>query len=110
MNVNFRNVQTVDVRKFQEGGAMGPEGGAPMPEEGGAPAPEEGGQPGGGDQLQQVAGQILDMLMQQIQDPQMVMQILQTAMDMLQQSAGGGAPQGEPVYRAGGKLVRRIQK
>lgn len=115
MNVNFRSVNEVPF--FQAGGAMpqdpGMEGGAPMPEEGGAPMPEEGGEApqGAEDQLAGVAQQLVDMLMQQVGDPQAVAAILQMALEMVQ--GGGGeapapAPQGEPVYRMGGRLLRRI--
>lgn len=114
MNVNFRSVNEVPF--FQAGGAMpqdpGMEGGAPMPEQGGAPMPEEGGEApqGGEDQLAGMAQQLVEMLMRQIGDPNMVASVLQMALDMIQ---GGGQeaapePQGEPVYRMGGRLLRRI--
>lgn len=93
------------ITKFQQGGPMGAPaedpamaGGAPV--EGGAPM--EGGAPQGGaeDQLAQLAGQLLEMLLQQLQDPQAVMAVLEAAMQMLQESMGGG----QPVFKAGGKL------
>ena len=89
-------------RKFQAGG--------PMPAEGGAPAPQGGGDP-------------MAMLMQGAQqaiqsgDCEIAMQVCQMLLEML----GGGAPaegapaeaapapaEGEPVYRRGGRLLRRI--
>ena len=89
-------------RKFQEGGAM--PAGAP------AAAPQGGEDPMA--MLMQGAEQAL-----QTQDCQIAMQVCQ----MLLELAGGGAPaeaapaeaapapaEGEPVYRRGGKLLRRI--
>ena len=78
------------------------------PAEGGAPAPEMGGAPQGGaeDQLAQLAGQLLQTLLEQLQDPQAVMAVLQAAMQMLQESMGGG----QPVFRSGGKLVKKSKK
>ena len=118
MNLNFRstsNMYAQNVRKFQQGGPMGPapeDQGAPMPPEGG-PAPEGGAPEGGGDQLAQIAQQLVDMLMQQVGDPQAVAQILETALDMVQGGGQQGAPEpqeGEPVYRMGGRLAYRIRK
>jgi hypothetical protein len=43
------------------------------------------------------------MLMQQVGDPQMVMAILQTAMEMVGQAAQPAAPQ---FQRRGGKMYR----
>lgn len=89
-------------RKFQEGGAM-PAGAAPQ-------GPEGGQDPMA--MLMQGAQQAI-----QTQDCQIAMQVCQ----MLLELAGGGAPaeaapaeaapapaEGEPVYRRGGKLLRRI--
>ena len=88
--------------KFQEGGAM--PAGAP------AAAPQGGEDPMA--MLMQGAQQAV-----QAQDCQIAMQVCQ----MLLELAGGGAPaeaapaeaapapaEGEPVYRRGGRLVRRI--
>ena len=88
--------------KFQEGGAM--PAGAP------AAAPQGGEDPMA--MLMQGAEQAV-----QAQDCQIAMQVCQ----MLLELAGGGAPaeaapaeaapapaEGEPVYRRGGKLLRRI--
>ena len=89
-------------KKFQEGGAM--PAGAP------AAAPQGGEDPMA--MLMQGAQQAI-----QTQDCQIAMQVCQ----MLLELAGGGAPaeaapaeaapapaEGEPVYRRGGRLVRRI--
>lgn len=106
MNINFRNIPY-----FQEGGPMPPQGGqaegAPAPEDQGA-APEQGG----GDPIMQIAQAAAQAL--QSQDCNMAMQVCQAFIQLIQQSQGGApeeqAPQGEPVYRAGGRLVRRIRR
>ena len=85
------------VFKHQEGGNLA----APAAEPAAAPAPEMGAPAQGGeDQIAQLAGQLLEALPQQLQDPQAVMAVLEAAMQMLQEAAG----QGQPVFRAGGKL------
>ena len=91
------------VKKFQQGGPVEavPAEGAPVEE-----APVEGGAPeaaGAEEQMAQLAKQLLEMLLQQVGDPQAVMIILQMCMEMLQ----GAAQQQQPVFRRGGKLVRR---
>lgn len=110
------------IRKFQDGGAT-PSSGAPDPSQGGQP---QGGDPsqGGQDpimQLVQLAQQAL-----QSQDCNAAMQVCNGLLSVLQQaqqqggqggspdqSGGGappaqGAPQGQPVFKRGGRLVRRI--
>lgn len=90
-------------RKFQAGG--------PMPAGAPAPAPQGGEDPTA--MLMQAAQQAV-----QGQDCQMAMQVCQMVIEAL---GGGGGPQeaapqgaapapaeGEPVYRRGGRLVRRI--
>lgn len=79
---------------------------------------QEGGPVGGGDPMQQ----ILEGAMQAVQsgDGNMALQVCEMLVQLAQQSQGGGAapapeeaapaPEGEPVYRAGGKLIRRISK
>ena len=105
------------IKVFQMGGPMGPEGapeeaptgGAPAPEAGGAP--EEAGAPAGGEdpimQIAQVAMQAL-----QAQDCEAAMAVCEAYLQLIQQSQGGtpeeAAPEGEPVYRNGGVLSRRI--
>lgn len=107
------------VKKFQMGGPMGPEEvpmeGAPVeavPEEGGIPAEGPTPAPEGGGQdpimmLAQMSAQAL-----QTQDCQMAMQVCQAFLEIVQQMQGGAPaePQGEPVFRKGGVLVRRIKK
>lgn len=91
------------LRKYQMGGP------APAPAEG---APAEGGAPAQGgaeEQLAQVAEQLLQMLLQEIGDPNAVAAVLQMAMEMLQQSAGGGAPQEAPVFKKGGKMCKKAK-
>ena len=105
------------IKVFQAGGPMGPEGapeqapasGAPAPKEAGAPV--EGGEPAGGEdpimQIAQVAMQAL-----QTQDCEAAMAVCEAFIQLIQQSQGGApeeaAPEGEPVYRNGGVLSRRI--
>ena len=105
------------IKVFQAGGSMGPEGapeeapmtGAPAPEEAGAPV--EGGAPAEGEdpimQIAQVAMQAL-----QTQDCEAAMAVCEAFIQLIQQSQGGApeeaAPEGEPVYRNGGVLSRRI--
>lgn len=102
-------------RKFQEGGAMPPQeqaptGAAPGGAPAGAPAGPEGGAEGG-DPLEQ----LLQMSMQalQSQDCQAAMAVCQALVQLAQQSQGAPqeqpAPEGEPVYRRGGKLARVIK-
>ena len=93
--------------KFQEGGPMPADPAA----QGGAPA-----EPGAGDpmaELVQGAAQAV-----QSGDCQVALQVCQMLVEL---AGGGGAPapeaeeapapaEGEPVYRAGGRLVRRIIK
>lgn len=92
------------VKFLQEGGPMGDPAMQGAPVEGGAPtpAPEQGGA-APEEALQQLAGQLVDMLMQQVQDPNMVAQILQMALEMVAQAAAPAQPQ---FQRQGGRLVR----
>ena len=75
-------------------------------------APTEAAPADGGGQdpmmmLAQAAAQAL-----QGQNCQMAMQVCQGLLELMQQMSGGGSPeaQGEPVFRKGGVLVRRIKK
>ena len=92
------------IKKFQEGGAV------PAPE---AAAPQQGGEDPTA-MLMQGAQQAV-----QNQDCQIAIQVCQMVLEMLGgggapaeegEPGAGGAPQSEPVYRRGGRLVRRIQK
>ena len=96
----------IKARKFQEGGPM-PAEEAPVEQ-----APAEGGAPAGGgpeDALMQMAQLAMQAL--QNQDCEAAMAVCQAFVEMIQaQQGGGGAAPEEPVYRAGGRLVRRIRK
>lgn len=101
------------VKKHQMGGQMEPtaaptqeppvEGGAP----GAEPAPEQGGEQDPIMMLAQMSAQAL-----QSQDCQMALQVCQAFLEIVLQMQGGAPeePQGEPVFRKGGILVRRIKK
>lgn len=106
------------IKKFQEGG-MAPEmdpamaqGGAPMGPEAGAPM-EAGAEQDPIMQIAQVAVQAL-----QSQDCEAAMAVCQAFVQLIQQSMGGGSPegpvegepQGEPVFKCGGKLKGRKAK
>lgn len=86
------------VKKFQQGGPVEAAPAEEVPMEG---APMEQG--GAEEQMAQLAQQLVEMLLQQMGDPNAVMMVLQMAMEMLQ----GAAQQSQPVFRKGGKLVRR---
>lgn len=88
------------IKKFQEGGA------ASAPE---AAAPQQGGEDPTA-MLMQGAQQAV-----QNQDCQIAIQVCQMVLEMLggaptEEGKPVAAPQSEPVYRRGGRLVRRIQK
>ncbi len=111
MNITYKNA-TKTTRKFQQGGPVAaPAEGVeePVSQEGAPeePAPEEGGQEDPMMQLAQVFAQGL-----QNQDCQMLAQGAQMFLQLVEQSQGGGAeaPQGEPVFRKGGRLAYRIKK
>ena len=96
------------IKKFQMGGPVdAPVEPAPgqVPAEG-APAPV-GGQ---GDPLMEVAQLAVQAL--QNNDCDAAMQVCQVFLQMVQQMQGQPAPepQGEPVFRKGGVLVRRNKK
>ena len=80
-------------RKFQEGGAM--PAGAP------AAAPQGGEDPMA--MLLQGAQQAV-----QAQDCQIAMQVCQMLLELAGGEAAPAPAEGEPVYRRGGRLVRRI--
>ena len=98
----------IKIKKFQEGGAMpAPEAPAQEGAPAGAPAPEQGGQ----DPLMMLAEMAMQAL--QSQDCNAMAQVCEGFLQLVQQAQGGGAPaeapQGEPVYRRGGTLVRRTK-
>lgn len=109
MKITPKNQET---RKFQVGGAI--PAGAPAEDPtvgGGAPtgesAPDQGGEQDPIMMLAQMSAQAI-----QAQDCQMAMQVCQAFLEIVQQMQGGAPeePQGEPVFRKGGTLVRRIKK
>ena len=87
------------IRKFQEGGA------APAGPAAGAPAGREQ------DPVQMLAEMAMQAL--QGQDCQMAMQVCEGFVALIQQAMGGGpapvgqAPEGEPVFKKGGKIAGR---
>ena len=110
MKITYKNA-VKQTKKFQQGGpvdALADGAEAPVsqeeaPEE---PAPEEEGQENPMMQLAQLFAQGL-----QNQDCQMLAQGAQMFLQLVEQSQGGGAeePQGEPVFRKGGRLAYRIK-
>lgn len=111
MKITYKNA-VKQTKKFQQGGPVGtPAEGAEAPvsqeEAPEEPAPEEGSQENPMMQLAQLFAQGL-----QNQDCQMLAQGAQMFLQLVEQSQGGGAeePQGEPVFRKGGRLAYRIKK
>ena len=92
------------IKKFQAGGPM-PAEAAPMDPAmaGGAPAPEQGGQDQMMAQLEQMAMEIIQSV-----GPEGAAMLAEMIMAILQQ--GGGAPQGQPVFRRGGRIAYRTRK
>lgn len=95
------------VLKFQDGGAAPAPAAEPMPADPGA-APEQGSE--GGDPLMQLAQMAAEAL--QSGDCNTALAVCEGFMQLVQQASQGGggegAPQGEPVYKRGGKLVKRV--
>lgn len=111
MKITYKNA-VKQTKKFQQGGPVGaPADGAEAPvyqeEAPEEPAPEEGDQEDPMMQLAQLFAQGL-----QNQDCQMLAQGAQMFLQLVEQLQGGGAeePQGEPVFRKGGRLAYRIEK
>lgn len=87
------------IKKYQAGGPMPADpamAGAPAEA---APAPEQGGQDQMMAQLEQMAMEIIQSV-----GPEGAAMLAEMIMTMLQQ---GGAPAQQPVFRRGGKLVRK---
>ena len=99
------------VKKFQQGGPIAPEEQMPaeeMPVEGSPEeAPMEGGEENPLIMLAEGAMQAL-----QSQDCQIAMQVCQGLVQILQQMQGPAPeePAGEPVFKKGGVLLRRVKK
>lgn len=100
----------IKMRKFQAGGPVAPAQDQQAPAGGAesAQAPQGGEQ--GQDPLMQIAQAASQAL--QNQDCDTAFAVCQAFIQLIQQSGGGeqqqAAPEGEPVYRAGGKLVKRV--
>lgn len=92
-----------ETRKFQVGGNIQPEGNVATPTNEGTP--DQGAEQDPIMILAQMSAQAL-----QSQDCQMAMQVCQAFLDIVQQMQAPEEPQGEPVFRKGGSLVRRIKK
>ena len=82
------------ITKYQQGGPVAPEQGAPA-------------QGGAEDQLAMLAQQLVETLMQSLGDPNAVIAVLQAALEMVQ---GAAQEQAQPVFKKGGKLVKKSQK
>lgn len=94
------------IKKFQDGGAMAPEQAAQGAEQSAPAGQEAGAEQDPMAMLLQASAQAL-----QNQDCNMAMQVCQALVQMAQQGQGGAPEEaGQPVYRKGGRLVRRIKK
>lgn len=99
MKISLKN----NVKKFQTGGTMAPadpnQGGAPVEQQ----TPEQ-------DPIMMLADMSAQAL--QSQNCEMAMQVCQAFLEIVQQMQGGvpEEPQGEPVFRKGGSIVRRIKE
>lgn len=87
------------LRKYQQGGPMPAEAAVDPAMAGGAPAPEQ-------DPIMMMAEGAMIAL--QNQDCQTAMQVCEMLLQLVQ-GAQGAAPAGEPVFRKGGKLARRVR-
>lgn len=102
-------------RKFQEGGVMPADpaamGGDPAMMQEGAPqgAPQGGGEDAMMQQVAQVAQEIISSM-----GPEAAMMLAQVIMEMVQGGGGqapvGQAPEGEPIFKRGGKICGRLKR
>lgn len=102
-------IQPKNVKKFQVGGQMPTE--VPAEETTTAPAEQPVEQePQGEDPIAMLAQMAAQSL--QSGDCNMMAQVCQGFLQLVQQMSGGAPEetQGEPVFRKGGTLVRRIKK
>lgn len=109
MDIKLKNSK---VQKFQMGGPVQPTAPAEEPTQtGGAPVQEQSPEQGGEQDPMVILAQMSAQAIQS-QDCQMAMQVCQAFLEIMQQMQGGAPeePQGEPVFRKGGVLVRRIKK
>lgn len=105
------------IKVFQMGGPMGPEAAPEQAAPAGAPAEAAGAAPQETAAEEQAADpimQIAQVAMQALEteDCEAAMAVCEAFIQLVQQSQGGApeeaAPEGEPVYRNGGVLSRRI--
>lgn len=91
------------LKKFQEGGV------APDPSmQDPAMAPQEGAPAGGEDPVAQIVAVAQQAL--QTEDCQAALGVCEALLSLLSQGgAGAEAPQGAPVYKKGGTLVKRVK-
>ena len=109
MDIKLKNSK---VQKFQMGGPVQPNAPAEEPTQtGGAPVQEQAPEQEGAQDPMVILAQMSAQAIQS-QDCQMAMQVCQAFLEIMQQMQGGAPeePQGEPVFRKGGVLVRRIKK
>lgn len=109
MDIKLKNSK---VQKFQMGGPVQPTAPAEEPAQtGGAPVQEQASEQEGEQDPMVILAQMSAQAIQS-QDCQMAMQVCQAFLEIMQQMQGGAPeePQGEPVFRKGGVLVRRIKK
>ena len=94
----MRIITENQIKKFQQGGAMPAEAAAPAPEAAPAEAPAQ----------QDPIAVLAEMSMQALetQDCQIAMQVCEGFVALIQQMQGG-APAQEPVFRKGGKMLRK---
>lgn len=115
MNIKPKNSNTAQkkpIGKFQQGGSMPAEDPTMAAGEAGMDGEVATQEAAGQDPLMQLAQAAMQAL--QTQDCNIAMQVCQGFVTLLQQAQGGApaeaAPEGEPVFRKGGILVRRIKK
>lgn len=86
------------VKKFQEGGQMAPVEAAPAPQQ-------------GGDPMQMLVEAAMAAV--QNQDPNMAMEVCMMLLELVGAAPGQapvGAPaEGQPVFRNGGRIARRVK-
>ncbi len=109
MKLRIKNMNYGTARKFQEGGQMAPETEAPVDE---VPVGQAQEAPQEQDPMMVMAQTAMQAL--QNNDCQAAMQVCEMFIQLIQEAQGRAPqqeePQGEPVYRAGGKLAYRIRK
>ena len=107
MEIKVRNFDADKyVAKFQEGGEMAPPAGDPNAAPGAPEAPQGSGEGDAQQQLMAACQQALDS-----QDCELAMQVCAALLQMIGGApAGPAAPEGQPVFKRGGKLSRWIPR